>query len=99
LVCAQRGSAFNSLADFAEVIALVPRVRNAFREPWDWLHFLLGFLSAVFVFYPVSLFIVVAFIIYEALQAESPESSYFDLVEFLCGFMVGLIFRFSLLQV
>jgi len=71
------------------------RVKNAFREAWDWFHALIGFLAVLvarFGFWFVGLAITLIFIAYESLQAESPESSYFDLVEFLCGAVVGYFF-------
>jgi len=69
--------------------------RNAFREAWDWFHFLLGFLSALLLAFPFgwfsSLVLTVVFIVYEALQAESPIDSYMDIIEYLAGAYVGVV--------
>jgi len=67
--------------------------RNAFTDWTDVLHALVGFACAVLrrFFWPLSLAIVLAFVAYEALEAESRAASYEDITEFITGFIVGLI--------
>jgi hypothetical protein len=77
------------------------RVRNAFTEPTDLWHVLIGFLSGVLlVFTPfgwlVSLFIALVFFVYEGLEAEDRVSSFEDLSCWLCGFALGLIVALGL---
>lgn len=66
---------------------------NAFRSPTDILHAVLGFACAILrrVFWPLSLAMILAFVVYEALEAESRLDSYEDLIEFVAGFMLGLV--------
>jgi len=68
-------------------------VKNAFRQPSDILHAILGFACAVLrkYFMPFSLLIALVFIIYEAWQAEDRETSIEDLCEMLTGFALGVI--------
>ena len=67
--------------------------RNAFTDWTDVLHALVGFACAVLrrFLWPLALAIILAFVIYEALQAESRVASYEDVTEFITGFIVGLI--------
>ena len=69
-------------------------VKNAFKSIGDCVHAALGFLACLVNIAPYgwipSLVIILAFIAYEALEAENPTESYFDLVEFICGFVLGL---------
>lgn len=71
------------------------RKRSAFKEKWDWFHAFIGFLSAICLLvhygWISSLLIAVIFLIYESTQKEPPKKSYFDIVEFLVGFIIGLI--------
>ena len=69
------------------------RFSNAFTHWTDALHALVGFACAVLrkVFWPLALAIALAFVVYEALEAESKTTSYEDLTEFVVGFIVGLI--------
>jgi hypothetical protein len=76
------------------------RAREAFTEISDIFHAFIGFLSAFNLLFPYgwisSLLIALIFFVYEALEGESPLCSYFDLVEFLCGFALGLIVALGL---
>ena len=69
------------------------RLSNAFTDWTDVLHALVGFACAVLrrFLWPLALAIALAFVIYEALQAESRVTSYEDLTEFVVGFAIGLI--------
>jgi len=69
------------------------RLSNAFTDWTDVLHALVGFACAVLrkVFWPLALAIALAFVVYEALEAESRTDSYEDLIEFAVGFMIGVI--------
>jgi len=73
------------------------RIKNAFRCWSDWFHAYIGF-AVVFLarlgFWLASVAILVVFVVYESLQAESVESSYFDLVEMLVGALFGFLFSF-----
>ena len=78
------------------------RKRNAFRCWTDWFHAFVGLISVLLTFLPnplslSSIFLFLAFIIYQALEAENREESYFDCVEFLAGVSIGLLIRFVLL--
>ena len=68
-------------------------VRKAFTYWTDAVHALIGFSCAVLrkVFWPLALAMVLAFVVYEALEAESRTDSYEDLIEFAVGFMIGVI--------
>jgi uncharacterized membrane protein YhaH (DUF805 family) len=69
------------------------RLSNAFTDWTDALHAVLGFACAMLrsAFWPLSLAMILAFVAYEALEAESRLDSYEDLVELMTGFIVGLI--------
>jgi hypothetical protein len=66
---------------------------NAFTNWTDVLHAILGLACAMLrrVFWPLSLVMILAFAVYEALEAESRLDSYEDLVEFMIGSLIGLI--------
>jgi hypothetical protein len=66
---------------------------NAFRSPSDVLHAVLGFVCVALrkIAWPLALAMILAFVVYEALEAESRTDSYEDLIEFAVGFMIGLI--------
>jgi len=67
------------------------RVLNALKHYTDWIHIILGMLTKVLVIFSplLSLLILLTFIVYEALQRESKSESYFDLIEFLVGYIIG----------
>jgi len=78
------------------------KLENAFNEATDWFHFLLGLLSAIFLclerpWIYLSILITLAFLFYEARQKESSYVSYSDFVEFIIGFVFGLITAKTLL--
>ena len=70
-------------------------VRNAFRHITDLFHALLGFIAAVHMIFPYgwigTLAILSAFIVYESLQKEDSATSTQDLVEFIVGWLFGMI--------
>lgn len=68
------------------------RERNAFMEWSDIVHAFFGFISGLTIkFKPLlSIIFIVIFIVYQALEAETPEQSYQDLVEFITGFIVSI---------
>ena len=72
---------------------MLKRLSNAFTDPSDVLHAVLGFVCAVLrkIAWPLALAMILAFVVYEALEAESRLDSYEDLIEFAVGFMMGLI--------
>jgi hypothetical protein len=73
------------------------RKRNAFRRWTDWFHAFVGFVVVVLArlgYWLTGLLIVVVFVVYESLEAESVEDSYFDLVEMLTGALIGYLFSF-----
>jgi len=76
------------------------KTKNAFRNPSDIVHAILGFAACLVNTLPygwiVSLVTVLAYTIYEALDAETPRESYHDLIEFLVGFITALPFILSL---
>jgi len=69
------------------------RTVNAFRKLSDIFHALLGFIAGIVNLAPygyiVSICITLIFVIYEALQAESPVSTYCDLTEYSVGFILA----------
>jgi len=69
-------------------------LRNAFRDPYDWLHAALGFAACLINLLPygwiLSMTFMFAFVVYEALQAEKPLDSYCDLLEFLVGYALAV---------
>jgi len=69
-------------------------LRNAFTSLGDYVHAFLGFLSCLVNALPYgwipSLLIMLVFMAYEALEAERPAESYYDLVEFICGFILAV---------
>ena len=73
------------------------RRRNAFRRWSDWFHAFVGFVVVVLArlgYWLAGLLIVVVFVVYQSLEAESVEDSYFDLVEMLTGALIGYLFSF-----
>ena len=69
-------------------------LRNAFRDPYDWLHAALGFAACLINLLPYgwipSIAIMLTFVVYETLQAEKPIDSYCDILEFLVGCMLAV---------
>ena len=65
-------------------------------EPTDLFHIFLGFITGFLYHFkpltPISLVIALAFTIYEASEREALHQTYFDFIEFLVGFMIGLCF-------
>jgi len=73
------------------------RKKNAFRRWTDWFHAFVGFVVVVLArlgYWLAGLVILVVFVVYESLEAESVEDSYFDLVEMLTGALIGYLFGF-----
>ena len=70
-------------------------VRNAFRHITDYFHALLGFIAAVHMLFPYgwigTLAILLAFTAYESQQKEDPATSTQDIVEFIVGWLFGMI--------
>jgi hypothetical protein len=69
------------------------RESRAFTDWTDVLHAALGLLCAALrkLWWWAALAIMVAFIAYEALQGEPRVASYEDYVEFITGFVLGLV--------
>lgn len=70
-------------------------VRNAFRHITDCFHALLGFIAAVHMIFPYgwigTLAILLTFIVYESMQREDPAETTQDIVEFIVGWLFGMI--------
>ena len=67
------------------------RARNLFRTWKDLLHIVLGFIASALIGYIwfLSLAITLTFIIYQSVEEETRIDSCYDLVSFLCGFVLG----------
>jgi len=76
-------------------LKLKEAVRNAFKHITDYFHALLGFVAAVHMLFPYgwtgTLAILIVFIAYESMQKEEPTKSYQDIVEFIVGWLFGMI--------
>jgi hypothetical protein len=73
------------------------RRRNAFRRWTDWFHAFVGFVVVVLArlgYWLAGLIILVVFVVYQSLEAETVEESYFDLVQMLVGALFGYLFGF-----
>jgi len=76
-------------------LKLKESVRNAFKHITDYFHAALGFVAAVHMIFPYgwtgTLAILLAFIVYESMQKEDPATSTQDIVEFIVGWLFGMI--------
>jgi hypothetical protein len=73
------------------------RRKNAFRHWTDWFHAFVGFVVVFLArlgYWLTGLIILFVFVVYESLEAESVEDSYFDLCEMLVGALFGWLFSF-----
>jgi hypothetical protein len=73
------------------------RKKNAFRRWTDWFHAFVGFVVVVLArlgYWLAGLIILVVFVVYQSLEAETVEESYFDLVQMLVGALFGYLFGF-----
>jgi hypothetical protein len=73
------------------------RRRNAFRRWTDWFHAFVGFVVVVLArlgYWLTGLIILLVFVVYQSLEAESVEDSYYDLCEMLVGALFGYLFSF-----
>jgi len=68
-------------------------VRKTFTDWTHICHAILGFVCVALrkIAWPLALAMIIAFVVYEALEAESRTDSHEDLIEFAVGFMIGLI--------
>jgi len=57
-------------------------------------HATLGALAAIIPFY-LGIIIVIGYTIYEVKEPENPVATVGDVVEFIVGFMIGVIIRFG----
>jgi len=73
-------------------------LRNAFQKLTDLFHLALGIVAGVSPRFPfgwiISLIMTVIYMIYQAFEVEEAVESYIDLVEYLYGFIIGLILTF-----
>ena len=71
------------------------KIKKAFRQITDYFHALLGFIAAIHMLFPYgwtgTLAILTAFIVYESMQKEDPATSTQDIVEFIIGWLFGMI--------
>ena len=58
-------------------------------------HAALGFVSAIIPFY-LGVVIVISYTVYEVREPENPVATVGDLVEFVVGFMLGVVVRLGL---
>jgi len=56
-------------------------------------HAVLGFLVGAFAPFLLGAFIILVFLVYEVEEPENPISTVGDVVEFMSGFMLGVLFR------
>ena len=71
------------------------KIKKAFKHITDYFHALLGFIAAVHMLFPYgwtgTLTILLAFIVYESMQKEKSITTTQDLVEFIVGWLFGMI--------
>jgi len=76
-------------------LRLKKAIRNAFRHITDYFHALLGFVAAVHMLFPYgwigTLAILLAFTAYESTQKENQAETTQDIVEFIVGWLFGMI--------
>jgi len=69
-------------------------LRAGFERTTDYFHLILGFLSGIAMVFPfgwaISMVAIFIYLIYQIVEKEPREETYYDLVEFLCGYALSL---------